>query len=115
VPLVYLRDGDILVVVASNGGNDRHPDWFINLVRDPRAEVQIAGRKVTVAAVQAAKGDRERLWAKVVRLWPGYARYQQATKRLIPLVMLREGPGVSGDAFEDSEEAVEVEASAEDV
>jgi deazaflavin-dependent oxidoreductase (nitroreductase family) len=87
-PLVYLRDGDDLVLVASNGGSDRSPSWFWNLRADNHAVVQINGAREPVVATIATKDERDRLWPEVVSLWPGYAGYQQKTKRLIPLVLL---------------------------
>ena len=92
-PLVYLGDGEDLVIVGSNGGNDWHPSWYRNLLRNQHAEVQINTQRKRVAGVTATGSERERLWQEVVKLWPGYARYQEGTNRSIPLVVLRdEGP-----------------------
>ena len=88
-PLVYLRDGETLVLVASNGGRDRQPAWFWNLDASGDVEVQINGSTERRAAVTAQETERERLWPEVVKLWPGYATYQENTKRSIPLVILR--------------------------
>jgi len=83
-----LRDGDDLVLVASNGGSDRSPSWLWNLRADNHAVVQIEGAREAVVAATATNSERYRLWPEVVSLWPGYATYQQRTKRLIPLVLL---------------------------
>ena len=87
-PLVYLRDGDELVLVASNGGSDRSPSWFWNLRANNADMVQINGEREPVVAATATKSERYRLWPEVVSLWPGYAKYQERTKRVIPLVLL---------------------------
>ncbi len=87
-PLNYLRDGDDLVVVASFGGSDTHPDWYLNLRRRPLVEVQIGGERQPREARPATPEERARLWPRVVEMYPGYARYQERTSRLIPLVIL---------------------------
>lgn len=89
-PLVYLRDGEDLVVVGSNGGNHWHPSWFRNLQTNPHAEVQMNTKKKEVVGSAAIGHERERLWREVIKLWPGYAKYQEGTDRLIPLVVLRD-------------------------
>ena len=89
MPLLYLRDGPDLVVVASKGGSIRHPEWFLNLQADRRVEVQVGRSKQAMIALETGKGEHDRLWPKAVRIWPGYAKYQASTPRLIPLVALR--------------------------
>ncbi|KKK51409.1 hypothetical protein LCGC14_3115230, partial [marine sediment metagenome] len=88
-PLVYLEDGGNMVLVASNGGNPRHPVWWLNLERDPEAEVQVRSDKRQVTAVRAEGEDRERLWEAAVETYSGYADYQRTTNREIPVVILR--------------------------
>jgi deazaflavin-dependent oxidoreductase (nitroreductase family) len=90
-PLVYLRDGADLVLIASNGGHDWHPAWYLNLRANPAPEVQVRGQRVAVTARPAEPAERERLWPKVVALYAGYAKYQAKTGRLIPLVILEGG------------------------
>ncbi len=88
-PLVYLEDGDNMVLVASNGGNPRHPVWWLNLERNPEAEVRVRNEKSRVTAEKAEGEERERLWGLVVEMYSGYEGYQRATNREIPVVVLR--------------------------
>jgi len=87
-PLTFLRDGTDFVVIASNGGADRPPDWSLNLDHDPRATVEIGTEKLIVTARTAAAQDRERLWVAITATYAGYARYQERTTRPIPVVLL---------------------------
>ena len=87
-PLVYLRDGEELVLIASYGGRDEQPAWFWNLESNPQAQVQIGGRPIPMLARKATSDERVILWPKVLQLWPGYAKYQERTSRTIPLIIL---------------------------
>ena len=87
-PLTFFRDGTDLVVIASNGGADRPPAWWLNLQQTPRAVVEIATDKFVVTARAASEQERERLWVVVTATYAGYARYQERTTRQIPLVFL---------------------------
>ena len=87
-PLTFFRDGADLVVIASNGGADRPPDWSVNLERNPRAAVEIGTDRLLVSARTATEEERERLWRTVTATYSGYARYQERTKRPIPIVLL---------------------------
>lgn len=87
-PLVYFRDGEALVLVASKGGFERHPAWFHNLRANPDTRVQVGHRRISVRARVATDVERERLWPRAVETWHGYADYQQRTDRRIPLVIL---------------------------
>ena len=89
VALTYVPDGDDYVVVASNGGADRHPAWWLNLERTPRATVQVGRTVVPVVAHAADPHERARLWPKLTAANPFYARYEQLTERPIPVVVLR--------------------------
>jgi len=92
-PLTFFRDATDLVVVASNGGADRPPDWALNLQQTPRAVVEIGADKVAVTARPASQPERERLWIVITATYAGYARYQERTARPIPVVLLTlEGP-----------------------
>jgi deazaflavin-dependent oxidoreductase (nitroreductase family) len=88
VPLLYLRDRDRLVVIASYGGRDRHPQWYLNLVADPSVIAQIGGKRVSLLARTANQGEREAWWPRVVAAYSDYAVYQGRTDREIPVVML---------------------------
>jgi len=87
-PLTFFRDATDLVVVASNGGADRPPDWALNLQQTPRAVVEIGTNKVAVTARPASQQERERLWIVITATHAGYARYQERTTRPIPVVLL---------------------------
>ena len=88
VPLLYLRDGYDLVVIASWGGRDSHPQWYSNLVDDPMARVQIDGHRLVVTAETADQLLRARLWPRVLAAYDGYREYQSRTDREIPVVVL---------------------------
>ncbi|MEZ5100321.1 MAG: nitroreductase family deazaflavin-dependent oxidoreductase [Thermoleophilia bacterium] len=87
-PLLYLADGETYVVVASYGGSDAHPAWYLNLRDAPDATIRLGRREVRVRARDAAGAERERLWAGVVAIWPAYETYASKTSREIPLVVL---------------------------
>jgi deazaflavin-dependent oxidoreductase (nitroreductase family) len=87
-PLVYLRDGENIVLIASKGGHPRHPAWFHNLRAHPETTVQLGSERLAVRARVADAGERARLWPKAVAIYAGYETYQQRTEREIPLVIL---------------------------
>ena len=83
------REGDTIVVVASRGGDDRHPDWLLNLRAQPRVEVALQGGPRRPMLARIADGpDRERLWRQITTTNPRYAAYQRRTSREIPVVLL---------------------------
>lgn len=88
VGLNYLTDGARLIVVASYAGEDRHPAWWLNLLADPRAEVQVGPYRYPVRAEEVVGSDRDRLWALVVATDPSYAEYERGTTRRIPVLAL---------------------------
>ena len=92
-PLVYLEDGDDMVIVASKGGHPRHPAWFHNLRANPRTTVQVGPRRIAVTARVATAAERKRLWPRVVETYGGYEGYQRRTEREIPLVVLEPRAG----------------------
>lgn len=87
-PLSYTKDGDAYVVIASDGGSPRDPDWYLNLQADPEAEVQAGGRRSHVRAETVSGDQRDRLWRQAVQSYGGYAGYQARTDRQIPVVLL---------------------------
>lgn len=92
-PLLYLRDGDgpdaDLVVVASQGGLPRNPQWFHNLVAQPECAVSLPRRReVPVLAHQASPAQKAALWPRLVDLYADFATYQRWTDRDIPVVVL---------------------------
>lgn len=88
-PLFYLKDGDNLVVVASNGGAPTHPTWWLNLQAKLEAEVEIRGKRLRVTARQADAEEYKRLWPLLVAMYGGYAEYKKKTEREIPVVILQ--------------------------
>jgi deazaflavin-dependent oxidoreductase (nitroreductase family) len=87
-PLLYLTDGDDLVIVGSKGGSHKHPAWFLNLREMPATTVEVRGERRRVKDHDASAQERERLWPRVVDLYSDYANYQARTKREIPLAIL---------------------------
>jgi deazaflavin-dependent oxidoreductase (nitroreductase family) len=83
-----LQDGDQLMLVASNGGNPRHPDWFLNLREDPHVEVTMNGRGRPMTARVADATERAELWPRIVADHANYGAYQAKTERDIPIVVL---------------------------
>ena len=84
-----LMDGDRIVIVASKGGEDTHPAWFLNLREDPQVTVSMKGAPgMSMLASIASPGERDRLWPIVVDEQARYGGYQENTEREIPLVLL---------------------------
>lgn len=88
VPLLYLRQGGLIVVVASYGGRPHHPGWYHNLVADPSVRVQVRGKRLAMSARTATAEERTRWWPLIVRAYEGYTLYQSRTARQIPVVFL---------------------------
>jgi len=88
VPLLYLRDGRRLVVIASWGGRDRHPEWYLNLLANPAGTVQVLGDRWAVEAATATADDRVVWWPQILATYDGYAVYESRTDREIPVVFL---------------------------
>jgi len=86
--LTYLPHGDAYVVIASFLGEPRHPDWWLNLQKNPRATVRCSRATVPVVAREAEGGERENLWARVVSVNGDYEEYRRRTDRRIPVVVL---------------------------
>ena len=87
-PLLYVRAAENLVVVASNGGSDYVPAWWLNLSSDPEAGVVLGRRQILVKARKASPEERARLWPEFVAMFSGYAKYEARTEREIPVVIL---------------------------
>jgi deazaflavin-dependent oxidoreductase (nitroreductase family) len=88
-PLVYLEEGDDIVVIASNGGSDRDPQWWLNLKANPDATIQVGRKRTNVRAEAATADERVRLWKKITSRYSQYGKYGQRTSREIPVVRLR--------------------------
>jgi deazaflavin-dependent oxidoreductase (nitroreductase family) len=87
-----VREGNALVIVASYGGDDRHPAWFLNLRDNPAVEVAMRGERRAMRARVASPDERAALWPRVTEKYRGYAAYQRRTDREIPLVLLEPSP-----------------------
>lgn len=88
LPLIYGTHDASYVVVASKGGAPTHPVWYLNLAADPLVTVQIEGRRFDARARTAEGDERARLWTKMVGIYAPYLKYQEATQRDIPVVVL---------------------------
>ncbi|HTU14349.1 MAG TPA: nitroreductase family deazaflavin-dependent oxidoreductase [Solirubrobacterales bacterium] len=87
-PLLYVEDGEDVVLVASKGGYEHSPAWFYNLKANPDTTVQIGSEVRPVRARVATEEERDRLWPMALKVYPSYAEYQERTDRRIPLVIL---------------------------
>ncbi|MBM3666295.1 MAG: nitroreductase family deazaflavin-dependent oxidoreductase [Actinobacteria bacterium] len=87
-PLICRDDGADLTIVASKGGVDRHPAWYLNLMASPETTVWWRGKQRRMRAREAAGDERERLWERMVEVYPDYAAYQRRTERRIPVLVL---------------------------
>jgi deazaflavin-dependent oxidoreductase (nitroreductase family) len=87
-PLAYQAVGDDVAVFASKGGSPTHPDWYRNLVAEPRATIEIGSETFPVRARVANGEERERIWSVQKERVPGFADYEQRTARQIPVVVL---------------------------
>ncbi|WP_433511649.1 nitroreductase family deazaflavin-dependent oxidoreductase [Nonomuraea sp. CA-143628] len=86
--LIYGRDGDRYLLVASNGGSDSHPAWYLNLVADPEVTVQVLADVFTARARTVTGAERSSLWRIMASVFPLYDDYQSKAGREIPLVVL---------------------------
>ncbi|MGP3951939.1 nitroreductase/quinone reductase family protein [Streptomyces sp. 7N604] len=105
VPLGYVRDGDLLLVVASAGGAPRHPAWYHNLLAHPLVRVEIGTEVFEAVAVPAEGAWRDGLFARVVSAEPGYADYQSRTTRTLPVVVLERSEPEAGEGRREVREA----------
>ena len=89
-PMVYVTDGDRLVVIASKGGADSNPDWYYNLLANPNVTVELGDERFQARATPVTEEpERSRLYAKMVEHRPGFADYEQKTSRKIPAIVLQ--------------------------
>lgn len=86
--LIYGRDADRYVVVASKGGDPSHPLWYENLLVDPRVQLQVGPERFEARARTATAEEKSRLWPVMTGIWPAYDEYQAKTARDIPVVVL---------------------------
>lgn len=88
IPLLYLVQDPHLYVIASWGGRDQHPEWYLNLLEEPNVDVQVDGRRFRATARPLGEPERTHWWQRAVAAYDGYATYQSRTERLIPVVSL---------------------------
>lgn len=89
--MIYGRDGDSLLIVASKGGSDEPPAWYLNLSENPAVEVQVKADRFQARARTASPEEKPGLWRTMVAEWPSYDEYQGNTDREIPVVVLERG------------------------
>jgi deazaflavin-dependent oxidoreductase (nitroreductase family) len=86
--LIYGRDGDRYLLVASKGGAPDHPSWYLNLAENPEVELQVGADRFAARARTATAEEKPRLWRLMTVIWPDYDRYQAKTDRDIPVVIV---------------------------
>ena len=86
--LIYGRDGNNYLLVASNGGSPHHPSWYLNLVSNPEVEIQVGADKFTARARTAPQEEKLRLWKLMTKIFPQYDKYQAKAGRDIPMVIV---------------------------
>jgi deazaflavin-dependent oxidoreductase (nitroreductase family) len=91
-PLIYGQHGDDYVVVASKGGAEEHPGWYVNLRAEPEVDVQVKADRFRARARTATAEEKPELWEMMIGRWPAYADYQRKTSREIPVVVLERLP-----------------------
>jgi deazaflavin-dependent oxidoreductase (nitroreductase family) len=88
-PLIYQRHGADYVVVASKGGAEQPPSWYLNLQQNPEVEVQVEGERFAARARTADPQEKPEMWKTMAAAWPAYDDYQRKTEREIPVVVLQ--------------------------
>ncbi|MCU0494650.1 MAG: nitroreductase family deazaflavin-dependent oxidoreductase [Chloroflexaceae bacterium] len=88
-PLLFVPDGDSYIVVASYGGSNKHPAWYLNMEANPHVLVEAHGTSVETHASLVHENEYESLWARLVAIYPTYASYRRATTRRLPIVRLK--------------------------
>ena len=87
-PLVYSKDGDRYVIIASKGGAPNNPSWYHNLIAHPEVTVEIGTEKFTAKAHEVKGAERDRLFEAQAKMMPVFSEYQQKTARKIPVIVL---------------------------
>ncbi|AVZ38657.1 nitroreductase family deazaflavin-dependent oxidoreductase [Dietzia sp. JS16-p6b] len=87
VPLLHLPDGDRVLLVASQGGLPRHPQWYLNILANPEVTIQVGRRTRAMTAREASAEERAALWPRLVERYADFASYQANTSRVIPVVI----------------------------
>jgi deazaflavin-dependent oxidoreductase (nitroreductase family) len=92
-PMMYVPDGDRLLVIASNAGAPAHPDWYRNLVAHPEVTVEVGNETFAAIAVVLEGAERQRLWSRIIELYPFFADHQAKIARQIPVIALERHGG----------------------
>src|SRR5438309_2987188 len=92
-PMMYVRDGDRLIVIASNVGAPTHPAWYHNLVAHPQVTVEVGNETYNATATVLTGEERDRLYARQAELYPQFGEYQSKTTRKIPVIALERREG----------------------
>jgi len=87
-PMMFHQEGDTLLVIASNAGAPKDPDWYRNLVADPRVTVEVGDERYEALAAPATGAEYERLWSMITELYPFFADHKVKAGRDIPVVVL---------------------------
>jgi deazaflavin-dependent oxidoreductase (nitroreductase family) len=87
-PLLYLKDGERIVLVASKGGMSHHPQWYLNVEANPEVEVEIGRERIPMRARRASDAEKAELWPELCTMYPDYDDYQARTERNIPVLIL---------------------------
>ncbi len=88
VALIYLQDGEDVILVASKGGMEHHPQWYLNMEANPDVEVEIGTTITPMKARRASDEEKAAYWPKLVEIYPDYEDYQARTTRNIPVMVL---------------------------
>ncbi len=92
-PMMYVRDGERLLVIASNAGAPAHPDWYRNLVAQPHVTVEVGTETFDATALVTEGEERQRLWTRIVEQYPFFAEHQAKVTRQIPVIVLSQQDG----------------------
>jgi len=92
-PMMYVRDGDHLMVIASNVGAPTHPAWYHNLMAHPDVTVEVGNETFEATAIVTTGEERHRLWTRIVELHPFFSEHQAKTTRQIPVIILERQEG----------------------
>jgi len=91
-PVVYMENGDRLVIIASKGGAPTHPGWYYNLIANPEVSVEVGTEQYQAKATVAVEPTRSELYKKMAKLYPFFSEYEQKTTRVIPVIILERLP-----------------------
>ena len=88
-PAAFTEDGNRLVIIASKGGADSHPDWYYNVIANPNVTIEVGTEKYDAVATVEEEPERTRLYDQMAGQYPGFDEYRQKTSRIIPVITLK--------------------------